>query len=93
MKSTRGGLPDSMTVWKLKFWLMYVASKESEVVVFMDAVSAVAFFSAGLLGLGGTGSSGGSAAFSLTVTVSNGPPSRLSKKSESPSLKMTMSHG
>lgn len=80
-----------MTVWKPKFWLMYVASRERFVAELIEGVSGA--FSFGLFGLGGSGSRGGSAAFSLTVTVSKVPPSRLSKNSLLPSLFTTMSHG
>src|SRR5579863_9936758 len=70
---------------------MYVASKERDVALFIEGGSTT--FSVGFPGLGAVGSCGGSAAFSLTVTVSNGPPSLLSKITLSPSRTITMSQG
>ena len=72
---------------------MYVASSDKEVAELIEGVSGTAIFSFGLLGLTVVGSCGGSAAFSLTVTVSKGPPSRLSKNNLFPSRTTTISHG
>ena len=73
---------------------MYVASRDKDVAELMEGVSGCETFSAGLDGFDDTvGSCGGSVAFSLTVTVSNGPPSRLSRNNLFPSRTITMSQG